>query len=105
MNLNQITEWCVSANLWVAPEARGNPFIMGKANIAGLTGGEVKPISTSSIQKVNGRTITTISGSIYTLVGEPNELFLDFLKSKGLTYDSERPLDCMLGSFIRTAGE
>jgi len=99
--MNQITNWCITANPWVAPEARGNPMVMGEANVSGLTDGQVKPICTSAIRKVNGRIIMTKSGSIYSLVGEPNERFMEFLADKGLEYNSARPLDCMLGAFIR----
>jgi len=98
-----VRDWCISADQWVAPEARGNPSIMGKAIVEGVTYGEERGIFTSAIRKVNGRTITTNSGSIYILVGEPNQHFRDDLINKGFEYNSERPLDCYLGDYIKIA--
>lgn len=94
--MNEIKEWCVAADAWVAPECRGNPSIAGVANVPGLTDNKEKGIITSSIDKVNGRRIKTKSGSYYTLVGPPNQFFLDFLKDKGMSYDEENPLAEMI---------
>lgn len=105
MNLNQVREWCVSADDMIAPEVRGNPSIMGKAIVAGLTNGEEKGIFTSAIAKVNGRTITTKSGSIYTLVGPPNKHFMEHLAERGMEYNDAAPLDVLVeNDYIRIGG-
>ena len=100
-----ITEWCIGANPWIAPECRGNPSLVGKANVPGLTNGETKGVVTSAIRKVEGRCITTASGSTYTLIGEPSQFFLDDLKVKGFEYNPDRPLDCYLGDYIHVEFE
>lgn len=98
---NQVREWCISADQFVAPEQRGNPSIMGKSIVEGVTDGEEKGIFTSAIRRVNGRIVTTLSGSIYTLVGEPHQHFRDLLIREGHTYNAAHPLDCFFGNIIK----
>ena len=53
---------------------------------------EMKTILTSAICKVNGRTITTLTGSVYELVGDPEPGYVEYLESIGRTYDTENPI-------------
>lgn len=51
-----------------------------------------REILTSIIAQVNGRTINTISGSTYELVGDPEPGYLEYLGSIGKEYDAENPI-------------
>lgn len=48
-------------------------------------------VMTSAIVGVEGRIVTTISGSVYKL-GRPAKAFLDWLKSEGRNYDKKQPI-------------
>jgi hypothetical protein len=50
-----------------------------------------KKVTTSSVKEVNGKVITTSSGSVYEL-GEPEKEYLDYLKSINYTFDPENPI-------------
>lgn len=49
-------------------------------------------IVTSPIKKAIGRTIITLSGSMYCLEGEPAKEYLEFLNFIGYAYDEENPI-------------
>jgi len=95
----QIRNWFITGDPYA--EVRGNPMLAGIANVEGVTHGKEKDIMTSSIAKVDGRFVTTKSGRVYELVGEPGEYFRQDLEAKGFAYDPEKPLDCYLGDYIR----
>ncbi len=57
-----------------------------------------KLIVTSPVTKTDGRLVTTASGNVYELVGEPDPSFLAFLESIGRQYNSDAPL------VVRAAG-
>ena len=49
-------------------------------------------IETSSIKKTIGRIIETFSGSVYTLEGEPDPEWVEYLDSIGYDLDVENPV-------------
>lgn len=49
-------------------------------------------IITSPIVAVNGRTITTESGSVYLLEGDPDPHYVAWLAQRGHTLDSGNPI-------------
>ncbi len=51
-----------------------------------------KHVTTSRVETVNGRFITTHSGSVYELVGDPDPNYLKFLKEIGEEYDKDNPI-------------
>lgn len=51
-----------------------------------------KEVITSRIVDVEGRKITTRSGSVYLLEGPPSEDYMVFLKKNGLEYDEDFPI-------------
>lgn len=59
-------------------------------------GANVRITSTSPIASVDKRTVTTNSGSKYTLIGEPSPHYLLLLQAKGLKYDPENPIPMSL---------
>lgn len=92
-----IRSWTVSIHsnhAFTAPECRGNPSLGGipDIDVLGNENVEKRKILTSSIASYKGRTVTTESGSVYVLTGEPNQHFLDFIKDKGLKYDKRAPI-------------
>ena len=44
------------------------------------------------ISKVNGTTVTTSTGNIYKLYGEPHDQYLDWIKECGFPYDPKEPI-------------
>lgn len=48
-------------------------------------------VETTTLASATGRTVTTESGSVYTL-GRPDRAWLKWLKSEGLAYDPKRPV-------------
>lgn len=79
-------KWSVSekADPFLAPEI--NP-----ACLAGYRDDEDRPVVTSRIVKVDGRTITTYSGSVYILEDiDPD--YLQWLQDNGHNYDPETPI-------------
>lgn len=57
-----------------------------------------KNVITSPIAKVDGRKITTNSGSIYVLFGPPDDSFLSMLEQYDLPFDEANPIDFNLYS-------
>jgi len=51
-----------------------------------------KVVYTTSIVTVEGRKITTRSGSVYLLDGPPDPSYLAFLEEIGYPYNSENPI-------------
>ena len=51
-----------------------------------------KKVYTSSVKDIDGRLITTRSGSVYELVGDPDPEYLEFLKEIGRVYDPVNPI-------------
>lgn len=50
-----------------------------------------KEIETSSIQQAEGKVVVTRTGTRYEL-GQPDPNYLDWLRSKGLSFDPEHPV-------------
>lgn len=92
----QITNWSfVFPNPYRAPEAQRS-CISGvcperRREIRPDTSTPNKPISTSYIVEAKGRVLTTRSGSVYELVGDPDPGYLAFLKDKSIAFDPENP--------------
>jgi hypothetical protein len=51
-----------------------------------------KRVTTSRIVGVDGREITTKSGSVYLLDGPPYEEYMEFLKNNNMEYNDEAPI-------------
>jgi len=49
-------------------------------------------VVTSKIHKVQGRIVITHSGSVYELVGDPSDDYLEFMKEIGVPYDEDNPI-------------
>ena len=49
-------------------------------------------VITSFIDRVEGRRITTVKGTVYELIGDPDPEYLAFLESLGDRYDPENPI-------------
>lgn len=49
-------------------------------------------IETTPIASVNGREITTETGRIYHLDGDPEQAFVKWMSEHGVSYDPERPI-------------
>jgi len=91
----QLTEWSVGhvsgkSDAYRAPE-QGGLVLRGRAQ-GHPKHRDGRRVMTSHIVKVNGRTITTVSGSVYELVGDPEPQYLEFLESIGKKYDRDNPI-------------
>lgn len=89
----QLTQWAVvlsSENPFTAPEAtpiRLSGFAHGHP---GFKDGDT--VTTSPVVAANGRRITTESGRVYELIGEPPLAYLDHLAKIGHVYNPEQPI-------------
>jgi hypothetical protein len=91
MAVYNLYKWSVSVdpyNGYTAPEAR-------RAYLIGFRNDEKKPVATSYIKKVEGRRITTESGSVYILE-DIDPIYSKWLKDDGYLPDEDSPL-----SFVR----
>jgi hypothetical protein len=59
--------------------------------LVGFRDNETRRIITSAVVNVDGRRITTYSGSVYVLDDIDPE-YLAWMKTQGLTYDPENPI-------------
>jgi hypothetical protein len=85
-----LKNWSVSYRTddpWVAPEC--NPKCL-KGNRYG-NGEEGRGVLTSAIVKIDGKKITTFSGSVYILE-EPDPNYLQWMKKEGYNFDPENPI-------------
>lgn len=80
----QLENWSIIADEWSAPE-------LGKMYLFGTRTEDSKPVRTSRIVSVNGKEITTNSGSIYVL-GVPDKEYLEWLKEKKIAFDELNPI-------------
>lgn len=77
----------------------GNPFIAPEARPLALQGEayghprfpDGNKVKTGPIAAINGRVITTESGSVYSL-GDPHPDYLKWLTDNGRKYDVEHPI-------------
>lgn len=93
-----LRDWGVIRDPYIAPEAGGLQVV----GIPTMGPKEGKRIATSDVVDVEGRVITTASGSVYRLEGPPSADYLDFLQNNGLAYDKDAPIGFGAGS--RKAG-
>ena len=93
LNIVLLTEWACTAgdpSPYTPPEARG-------LRLMGLVKGHPRledgsPAVTSHIVKVDGRYVTTASGTTYRLDGPPRADYLAYLATIGRKYDVENPI-------------
>jgi len=96
----QLKNWAVVYKDWdgyTAPEAMklylsGEVYGRPPRESDGKEFPDGKRVWTSSVKEVNGRLITTRSGSVYELVGDPEPGYLEFLKEIGRVYDPANPI-------------
>lgn len=114
-----LKQWGVISNAssYTAPECRSNPSLAGVVPYAITTtdvfGNETtavnKQIMTGQIVKVRKRHVWCQSGDsqrLYVLCGDPHPRYLEFLESKGMTYDGNDPLRSLIvNKFILNAEE
>jgi hypothetical protein len=80
-----LKRWSVSVrDPYKAPEQMN-------ASLVGFRDNETKPVITSPIVGVNGKTITTLSGSTYILE-DPDPEYLDFLFENNIPFDPINPI-------------
>ena len=85
-----LKEWSVvrSDNPYRPPEYKKlHGKVYGNPNFE--DGGE---ITTSAIFTINKNEITTRSGSVYILEGEPSVEYMDWIKENNFTYNPEEPI-------------
>jgi hypothetical protein len=85
-----LTDWSTQTcpdQDYTAPERRDHVHLLGLVEGQHERG----PKLTSRVVGVDGRLVTTKSGTVYRL-GEPAPAFLDWLRERGLTYDETRPV-------------
>lgn len=51
-----------------------------------------KVIITTKVARVDGRVITTDSGTVYELVGEPSPEYVAYMAANRIVFDSEAPI-------------
>ena len=81
-------------NKWGVTLLQSHEFLAPECMVKCLTGFRDKEdcsVRTSAIAEVNGRIITTASGSTYFL-GEPSPEYLEYLESIGYEYDIDNPI-------------
>lgn len=84
MTVYHLHRWSVTGDSYAAPEDRA-------LRLTGFRDQDAKQVTTSIIVFVNGREVTTYSGSIYILEDiDPD--YLKFLDATGEIYDSENPI-------------
>lgn len=86
MATHHLHRWSVidTGSAYDAPEAR-------KLRLCGFRDQDTKRVHTSVVVEVNGREITTYSGSVYILEDiDPD--YLQFLEDMGETYDPDNPI-------------
>lgn len=76
--------WSVSGDAYQAPE-------IASKYLCGYRDQEEKPIRSSAITKIDGRTITTYSGSVYILEDIDPE-YRQWLEDNEIAYDPENPI-------------
>jgi hypothetical protein len=82
----RLENWSVYSNPYSAPEVR---IICLDGQREGARGSEY--IRTSAVVKVEGRTVTTSSGTVYIL-GTIDPTYLEWMRSQGLEYDEAQPI-------------
>jgi hypothetical protein len=76
--------WSVVGSAWVAPEAQ-------TIRLSGFRNQEERKVVTSAVDKIDGRTITTASGSVYILEDiDPD--YLNWMVDNNIKYDPDNPI-------------
>lgn len=86
MSVYNLDNWGITStdSGYVAPEAR-------KLRLTGTRLQDNREVITSAIVNVEGRVITTETGSTYIL-GEPDPEYLDYLQENGIVYNQRNPI-------------
>jgi hypothetical protein len=81
-----LENWSVYCDPYAAPE-------LGAIRLCGTrtNASENKSVLTNYVDRVEGRRVTTQSGSVYVL-GEPKPEYLQWMAEHGYTYDPEHPI-------------
>lgn len=91
----QLKNWSVvqspNGDPYLPPEMFGI-YLAGEIYGRGGRFVDGKKVWTSRVVSVNGRMITTKSGSVYELVGDPEPEYLAFLKEIDKEYDPINPI-------------
>jgi hypothetical protein len=72
----------------------GDPYQppeLGGIRLHGTRVGEDSPVVTNYVDHVEGRRVTTLTGSVYVL-GEPDPQYLRWMAENGHAYDPEQPI-------------
>ena len=82
----RLENWSVYADPYVAPE-------LGAIRLRGtrINASETKAVVTNYIDRIDGRRITTLTGTVYVL-GEPDPMYLAWMAEHGHAYDPEQPI-------------
>jgi len=93
MSIPILKHWAVR---WISDDPYMAPECNSKC-VAGTIFGSEKfkdgdKIRTSIIAKVEGRLITTESGSKYRLYGRPHKEYVRWMKEKNIKYDGKNPI-------------
>lgn len=84
MTTYHLTNWSTVGDDYTAPE-------VSKLYLSGLRVEDGRTVTTSAVVSVNGREITTYSGSVYILEDISPD-YLQFLDKIGVTYDPVNPI-------------
>ena len=86
MAMYQLHKWAVvgDGDPWVAPE-------LCSKRLTGYRDKETKQVVTSPIVKVEGKKITTRSGSVYILE-DVSEQYREWLRDSGIPFNPEQPI-------------
>jgi hypothetical protein len=79
-----LENWSVYADPYKAPE-------VGAIRLHGTRSGHELPVLTNYVDRVDGRRVTTLSGSVYVL-GEPSAKYRQWMAENGIAYDPEHPV-------------
>ena len=80
----RLENWSVYCDPYAAPE-------LGAIRLRGTRAGEDKQVLTNYVDHVDGRRITTLTGTVYVL-GEPDPAYLRWMAENGHAYDPEQPI-------------
>ena len=83
-----------NTNPFLAPECRGL-LLLGVCDDHPDPRFKGHVIQLPHLKRIKGREVKTASGSIYHLVGEPDERYLDLLRKNGMEYDNSNPLEVL----------
>lgn len=92
MDKTRLENWSVQGDRYQAPEC-AQPCLVGKVynHPKSDRHPDGKKIRTSFIKKIEGKVITTYSGTVYCL-GKPDSKYLQWIKNNNIKFDPENPI-------------